>query len=200
MRNYYSISGIIGTISILLIIVVFSFLTPGYSHIWQTISELNGSDSALRLPMNICYTFGFSFLIIFSCFFTFSKNYYAKFSGFLMIVAILLIIFMNWFLPMDSIAGIRTARDQAHNNTITLAVIIFLLSQIFAVLFWQLRKEKFLRDVTAYTLVISLIFGLMSLYANITRSELINLSERGWMLSFLIYFLLIAKNLPKKFS
>ena len=99
---------------------------------------------------------------------------------------------MSWFVPMDSWQGVRTANDVIHNNFITTLVIFFLISQLFAILYWA--KEKNLKFLLATRILfsISLIFGLVSLWANINKSEIINVSERGWMLSFLAYIFLIS--------
>jgi uncharacterized membrane protein (DUF485 family) len=137
--------------------------------------------------MNIFYTAGFVSIGIFSLNFLRSRNSFAYVSGILMLIAALMLIILNWFFPMDPWQGIRTANDQIHNNIITWAVVVFLASQVFAISFFAQTSKTRNRSITLILFIISVIFGLMSLWSNIYQSELINISERGWMVSFLIY-------------
>lgn len=183
--------GLIGSAVILLNIAVFSVLYPNYNHFAQTISELNAKGAQYALAINIFYTIGFIVLSFVAIKFIKNKNYYAFLSGLLMLLATIIIVYLNWFLPIDTIENVRTIRDRAHNNVITMAVCVFLLSQISAMIFYA-KENKKLFIITAVLFVISLVFALMSLWSNLHMSELINIAERGWMISFLVYLSIIS--------
>lgn len=187
MKKIFGFSGIIGSFIVLFTIIIFSLLHPEYNHMLQTISELNAKGASNAISMNILYTVGFGFLILYSRLFIKHKNYYSFISGLLMLISFLLILGLNWFLPMDATEHIRTLRDQVHNNIITMAVCVFLLSQVFMLVFLYQEKKSYLFNFSCISFTISLIFGILSLWSNLHNSELINIAERGWMLSFLYY-------------
>jgi hypothetical protein len=108
-----------------------------------------------------------------------------RLSGILLLISLLIVLTMTWLMPMDSSSGIRTAADSIHNNAITTAVIVFILAQLTFALEMKNSKNGFLITIIA----LGIIFGLLSLYSNIMRSELINISERGWMTTFLVYLI-----------
>jgi hypothetical membrane protein len=187
MTKFYERAGILGSLIILFTIAYFSLSNPSYSHAQQTISELNARGSSNAFAMNIFYTMGFISIAIFSVNFIRIKNNFSYFAGILMLIAALMLICLNWFFPMDPWQGIRTANDQLHNNVITWAVIVFLLSQFLQILYFMYAKQFSNRKIALILFGLAVVFGLMSLWSNIYQSELINFSERGWMVSFLIY-------------
>ncbi|OQA52300.1 MAG: hypothetical protein BWY43_00564 [candidate division WS2 bacterium ADurb.Bin280] len=176
-----------GTLVILLTIIIFSLLVPGYDHFSQTISELNSKTAIYRTQFNIFLSLGF-LLIVPSCVNSLlRKNFFFALSGALILLGILIVLTMTWFVPMDATAGIRTASDDAHNAMISVAVSLILLSQISNLIAFSKSKQKREFYLVLTIFVLALIFGLMSLYANLNMLELINIAERGWMILFLIY-------------
>jgi len=180
-------SSSIGVAMILLNIVVFSLLTPGYDHTLQTISELNHKSAPYKLLINTGFTLGFILLGLLALRLVSYSGRLVRISGILMLLSFAIILYMTWFLPMDAREGVRTLADQIHTNTITVAVIVFLLAQIFLLFYFRLTKKIGSYNYTLINLGLGILFGIMSMYSNIIQSELINLSERGWMITFLVY-------------
>ena len=195
INKIFKYSGLLGSLGTLLTIVVFSVLSPNYSQLTQTISELNAKGVVNATAMNICYSIAFLFLIIFALYFISAKNDFAIISGILMIASVLLLISLNWFFPMDPWEGVRTLADNVHSNVVTLAVCVFLLSQIFASIYFLRTRQLKMKNITLLLFGISLFFGLLSLWSHIYQSEVINIAERGWMVSFLSYIVIIALNI-----
>ena len=54
-KKYFGLAGIIGSLSYFASIIIFGLLKPGYSQIWQTVSELNARGEANAIALNICY-------------------------------------------------------------------------------------------------------------------------------------------------
>ncbi|MEI8061016.1 MAG: DUF998 domain-containing protein [Candidatus Berkelbacteria bacterium] len=193
MKNkMLGMAGILGSTTYLLTIIVFAELKPGYSHFWNTVSELNARGEAHAIAINACYSISAILVMLFSFAFILKKDVFAKLSGVFIFLCFSGLIYMNWFTPMDPWQGVRTTRDVVHNNFITGLVITFLVSQIFAILY--LLKGKIQRVLLTASILFSasLIFGLVSLWANINKSEVINISERGWILAFLIWIIILG--------
>jgi len=197
-KKYFGLAGIIGSLSYFASIIIFGLLKPGYSQIWQTVSELNARGEANAIALNICYSISAILLIFFSFYFILKKNFFAKISGLLMAVSFAGLIFVNWFTPMDQWHGIRTPGDIIHNSVVTSLVVAFLISQIFFIYFW-FNERKYNQILLPLTLFFaSLFFALISLWANINQSEVINISERGWILTFLIWIFILSCRISRK--
>ena len=197
VRKAIESSGLIGSVIVLLGIFVFSVITPGYSTLNQTVSELGAKGATNAAFFNAVLTIGLIFLIISSLAFVFKNNIFAKISGYLVIAAIFLIIVMAWFFPMDQWTGVRTPADELHSSIVTYAVEIFLISQIIAIKYFNEIKKYNMQNITIALFAIGLFFGMLSLVAHINQSELINIAERGWMAAFIVYFAFIPKSLAK---
>jgi len=193
-NNLLSRLAIFGVLTIFFDIIIISVITPSYSHLTQTISELNAKGADNAQIFNIFLTIGLASLAISSISFIKQRSTISKLSGFLIILSILITIVMNWFFPMDAIEGVRTSADKIHNGFITYAILIFLISQVLAIKFWHDENKKNIRNFTIILFSIALAFGFLSLVSNYQQSELINFSERGWMVCFLAYFVLLSSN------
>ena len=191
-KKIYGYSGILGVMIIFANLITFSAITPGYDSLWQTISELNTRGSENFLLMNIFYSLGFLLLGLYSVYYLTQAETSAKISGFLQITSLLLMLILNWFFPMNPELNIRTSQDLVHNNIITAAVLVFLLSQIFSIAYWAEKKQVLITRISISAFVAALLFGTLSLYSNIFKSELINIAERGWILTFLLYLFIVS--------
>lgn len=185
-----------GVIVLFATIALASFLTPNFNHLTQTISELNSKTAPYRIFVNTFFTIGFALILVYSIELLGKKETPIKLLGGFLSTAIAIMLTMTWFFPMDASVGIRTSSDEIHNTLISVAVVFILLGQIFQL--WLLNKakehKKFYQLLTMF--VLALVFGLLSLYANLNMSEMINLVERGWAIIFLIYLF----NLPDQIS
>lgn len=194
VQKWYPAYGVAAVVAYVAAVIVGGILIPGYSHAYNTISELTASDAPFLLSVQLLFALYNLCLVLFGLGRWLSAGTQAKMrTAAMMLMVVGLLGLLMYFYPQDPRDATMTFQGKMHIALAGLMSPLTILLMVFAGL--ELRTAAATRRVGNYSCVsavVTLLTGGLSAYGIAAQSAYVGIFERLTIGSFLQWILVIS--------